>query len=157
MAELNFAIDFAVPPNDVFVFFVPQRMPHWYGVEMDACFEVQGGAPDFVVGQKVRIAGHLGSNAVTLTVVVTAYEWGRLLEWRFQDSYGVKGLQRWELAASASGGTRLTMHDSYEMPSAFGKFFDRVFTRRAVALRDREWLARLQRMVPVPQNATTHT
>jgi uncharacterized protein YndB with AHSA1/START domain len=148
MAKLTFAIDFAVPPNDVFVFFVPQRMPHWYGIEMDACFEVQGGAADFAVGQKVRIAGHLGSHALTLTVVVTAYEWGRLLEWRFQDSYGVKGLQRWELGPSSSGGTRLTMHDSYKMPSAFGRFFDRIFTRRAVALRDRESLARLQRLVP---------
>jgi uncharacterized protein YndB with AHSA1/START domain len=149
MAELTFSIDFTVPPNDVFVFFVPQRMPHWYGVEMDACFEVQGGAPDFAVGQKVRIAGKLGKREMTMTVVVTAYEWGRLLEWRFQDAYGVRGLQRWELAPLASGsGTRLTMRDSYEMPGAFGKFFDRVFTRRAVALRDREWLARLQRMVP---------
>jgi len=155
MAELIFSIDFAVPPKDVFVFFVPQRMPHWYGVEMDACFEVQGGAPDFAVGQKVRIAGHLGSHALALTVVVRAYEWGRLLEWRFQDSYGVKGLQRWELEPSASGsGTRLTMRDSYEMPSAFGRFFDRIFTRRAVALRDRESLARLQRLVP--QNVAAH-
>jgi|ERR1700719_1200330 hypothetical protein len=155
MAELILSIDFAVPPKDVFVFFVPQRMPHWYGVEMDACFEVQGGAPDFAVGQKVRIAGHLGSHALALTVVVTAYEWGRLLEWRFQDSYGVKGLQRWELEPSASGsGTRLTMRDSYEMPSAFGRFFDRIFTRRAVALRDRESLARLQRLVP--QNVAAH-
>jgi hypothetical protein len=148
MAELTFSIDFIAPPNDVFVFFVPQRMPLWYGVEMEACFEVQGGAPDFAVGQKVRIAGHLGSHQLTLTVVVTAYEWGRLLEWRFQDSYGVRGLQQWELAPSASGGTRLTMRDSYEMPSAFGRLFDRVFTRRAVALRDRESLARLQRLVP---------
>ena len=155
MAELILSIDFAVPPKDVFVFFVPQRMPHWYGVEMDACFEVQGGAPDFAVGQKVRIAGHLGSHALALTVVVTAYEWGRLLEWRFQDSYGVKGLQRWELEPSASGsGTRLTMRDSYEIPSAFGRFFDRIFTRRAVALRDRESLARLQRLVP--QNVAAH-
>lgn len=155
MAELIFSIDFAVPPKDVFVFFVPQRMPHWYGVEMDACFEVQGGASDFAVGQKIRIAGHLGSHALALTVVVTAYEWGRLLEWRFQDSYGVKGLQRWELEPSASGsGTRLTMRDSYEMPSAFGRFFDRIFTRRAVALRDRESLARLQRLVP--QNVAAH-
>jgi uncharacterized protein YndB with AHSA1/START domain len=148
MAELTFSIDFIAPPNEVFVFFVPQRMPLWYGVEMEACFEVQGGAPDFAVGQKVRIAGHLGSHQLTLTVVVTAYEWGRLLEWRFEDSYGVRGLQQWELAPSASGGTRLTMRDSYEMPSAFGRLFDRVFTRRAVALRDRESLARLQRLVP---------
>jgi uncharacterized protein YndB with AHSA1/START domain len=149
MAELTFTIDFAVPPNEVFVFFVPQRMPLWYGVEMDACFEVQERAQDFATGQKVRIAGHLGSHALTLTVVVTAYEWGRLLEWRFQDSYGVRGLQRWELAPAASGsGTHLTMRDSYEMPSAFGRFFDRVFTRRAVALRDRAWLARLQQLVP---------
>lgn len=149
MAELTFTIDFAVPPNEVFVFFVPQRMPLWYGVEMGACFEVQGGAPDFAVGQKVRIAGHLGARELTLTVVITACEWGRLLEWRFQDSYGVRGLQRWEIAPAASGsGTRLTMSDSYEMPSAFGRFFDRVLTRHAVALRDRTWLARLQRLVP---------
>ena len=155
MADLTFSIDFAAPPNEVFVFFVPQRMPLWYGVEMDACFEVQGGAVDFAAGQKVRITGHLGSHQLTLTVVVTAYDWGRLLEWRFQDSYGVRGLQRWELVPSASGnGSRLTMRDSYEMPSAFGRFFDRIFTRRAVALRDRESLARLQRLVP--QNVAAH-
>jgi len=29
-------------------------MPYWYGAEMEACIEVQGGASDFAVAQKVR-------------------------------------------------------------------------------------------------------
>jgi hypothetical protein len=149
MADITLSADFAAAPHEIFVFFVPQRMPHWYGAEMDACFEVQGGAPDFAAGQKVRITGKLGRREVTLTVVITAYEWLRLLEWRFQDSYGVRGLQRWELAPSASGsGTRLTMRDQYEMPGAFAKFVDHIFTRHAVTRRDRDWLERLHRLVP---------
>lgn len=148
MADIVLSADFAVAPNEVFVFFVPQRMPLWYGTEMDACFEVQRGASDFAVGQKVRIAGKLGRREVTLTVVITAYEWCRLLEWHFQDSYGVKGSQRWDLAPIASGrGSRLTMRDSYEMPGAFGRFIDRIFTRHAVRRRDESWLARLQSLV----------
>ena len=145
MADLTLSLDIATPRNEIFVFFVPQRMPLWYGTEMNAKFEVQGGAPDFAVGQKVRISGDLGSHEVILTVVITAYEWERLLEWQFQDSYGVRGKQRWELQSTA-GKTQLTMRDSYQMPSAFGRFFDKIFTRFAVAQRDRAWLARLQHL-----------
>jgi len=145
MADLSFSLEIAVPPNEIFVFFVPQRMPLWYGTEMDAKFEVQGGASDFAVGQKVRISGDLGSHEVILTSVITAYEWERLLEWQFQDSYGVRGKQRWELQGVA-GKTQLTMRDSYQMPSAFGRFIDKIFTRFAVVHRDRAWLARLQHL-----------
>jgi hypothetical protein len=145
MADLTFSLSIAAAPNEVFVFFVPQRMPLWYGTEMDARFEVQGGAPDFAAGQKVRITGRLRQYEMTLTVVITAYEWERLLEWRFQDSYGVRGKQRWELQGIA-GKTQLTMRDSYQMPSAFGRLFDKIFTRFAVTQRDRAWLARLQQL-----------
>jgi len=143
MADLTFSLDIAAPPNEIFVFFVPQRMPLWYGTEMDAKFEVQGGASDFAVGQKVHITGRLRQYEMTLTVVINAYEWERLLEWQFQDSYGVRGKQRWELQG-VGGKTQLTMRDSYQMPSAFGRFFDIIFTRFAVTQRDRAWLARLR-------------
>jgi uncharacterized protein YndB with AHSA1/START domain len=145
MASLEFSREFSVPPNEVFVFFVPQRMPLWYGVEMDAHFEVQGGASDFAVGQKVGISGVLQTWDVALTAVITAYQWERLIEWQFQDSYGVRGLQRWELEPIPSG-TRLRMRDSYRMPSTFGRIFDFAFTRYAVRQRDRAWLDRLQRL-----------
>jgi hypothetical protein len=145
MADLTFSLSIAAAPNEVFVFFVPQRMPLWYGTEMDAKFEVQGGAPDFAAGQKVRITGRLRQYEMALTVVITAYEWERLLEWQFQDSYGVRGKQRWELQGIA-GKTQLTMRDSYQMPSAFGRLFDKIFTRFAVTQRDRAWLMRLQQL-----------
>lgn len=143
MADLTLSVEIEVPPKEVFVYFVPQRMPLWYGAEMDCAFEVQGGASEFAVGQKVGIAGKLGRREVTLTAVIAAYGWERLLEWQFQDSYGVRGMQRWELE-NVNGKTRLTMRDSYEMPGALGRFVDRIFTRRAVAARDRAWLARLR-------------
>jgi hypothetical protein len=120
-------------------------MPLWYGTEMNSHFEVQGGAPDFAVGQKVQITGKLGTREVSLTVVITAYRWEKLLEWQFQDSYGVRGLQRWELESTASG-TRLQMRDSYQMPGLSGRLIDAAFTRFAVAQRDRSWLDRLQRL-----------
>jgi|SRR5271163_4066600 len=145
MANLEFSRELSVAPNEVFVFLVPQRMPLWYGVEMNSHFEVQGGASDFAVGQKLRITGDLGNWEVTLTVVITAYEWERLLEWQFQDSYGVRGMQRWELTPMPSG-TRLQMRDSYRLPDLFGRIFDKIFTRFAVAQRDRAWLDRLQRL-----------
>ena len=145
MANLEFTREFSVAPNEVFVFFVPQRMPLWYGVEMDSHFEVQGGASDFAVGQKVKITGVLQTWDVTLTAVITAYTWERVLEWQFQDTYGVRGLQRWELEPVA-GGTRLRMRDSYRMPTVFGRVFDFAFTRFAVSQRDRAWLDRLQRL-----------
>jgi hypothetical protein len=145
MAHLEFFRDFSVAPNEVFVFFVPQRMPLWYGSEMNSHFEVQGGASDFVVGQKVQITGKLGKRDVSLTVVITAYSWEKLLEWQFQDSYGVRGLQRWELESVPSG-TRLRMRDSYQMPGLSGRLIDAAFTRFAAAQRDRSWLDRLQRL-----------
>jgi len=152
MGDVTLSIEIPSPPNEVFVFFVPQRMPLWYGTEMDAHFEVQGGASEFAAGQKVRITGRLARYEVQLTVVITAYEWERLLEWRFQDSYGVKGMQRWELRRVA-GKTRVVMRDVYEMPSRLGRIFDRSFTVRGIRLRDQDWLNRLQRLA-VPKGAS---
>ncbi len=141
MAKLEFSIEIAAPADRVAVFFVPQRMPYWYGPEMEAEFEVQGGAADFAVGQKVRVSGRVGKREVSLTVVVTRFEFGRALEWRFADRFGVKGLQRWEIAPSATG-TR----DEYELPGRLGRLADWLFTRHAVRGRDRDYLARLKRL-----------
>lgn len=145
MADLTFTRDFSVPPKEIFVFFVPQRMPLWYGAETNCRFEVQGGAADFAVGQKVRITGDLHGREMTITVVITAYEWERLLEWEFQDQYGVRGKQRWEFQASGSG-TRLTMTDEAVVPGFIGRLLDRLFTGRAVDMRDRMWLDHLQKL-----------
>jgi Polyketide cyclase / dehydrase and lipid transport len=144
MAHVELATQISTTPNEIFVFFVPQRMPLWYGAEMNAHFEVQGGAPDFAVGQKVRITGKLQQRDVALTVVVTAYQWDHHLEWQFQDSFGVRGMQRWDLQPEGST-TKLTMRDEYQMPTKLGKIVDRLITRRAVKLRDQSWLDRLKR------------
>jgi len=144
MAHVELATQISTTPNEIFVFFVPQRMPLWYGAEMNAHFEVQGGAPDFAVGQKVRITGKLQQRDVALTVVVTAYQWDHHLEWQFQDSFGVRGMQRWDLQPEGST-TKLTMRDEYQMPTKLGKIVDRLITRRAVELRDQSWLDRLKR------------
>jgi hypothetical protein len=144
MAFVELSTQITTTPNEIFVFFVPQRMPLWYGTEMDAHFEVQGGAPDFAVGQKVRITGILRKFELTLTVVVTAYEWESHLEWQFQDSYGIRGMQRWDLQPQ-DGATNVIMSDDYTMPTMLGKFFDRIATKHAVEVRDRSWLYRLKR------------
>ncbi len=81
MAKLEFIVDMAAPPDRVFAFFVPQRMPYWYGAEMESRFEVQRGAAEFAVGLKVRITGRLGRKEVSHTAVVTRHDWGRLLEY----------------------------------------------------------------------------
>jgi hypothetical protein len=145
MAYVELSTAVATTPNEIFVFFVPQRMPLWYGAEMNAHFQVQGGAPDFAVGQKVRITGQLQNFELSLTVVITAYAWDDHLEWQFQDSYGIRGMQRWDLRPEGSA-TKLTMSDDYTMPTRLGKIFDRFATKRAVALRNRSWLQRLKRL-----------
>lgn len=145
MADISLAVEIAAPGNLVFAFFVPQRMPYWYGAETESCFEVQGGAAEFCGGQKVRITGRLGSREVSLTAVIARYEWCRLLEWRFQDSYGVRGLQSWELEPVSSG-TCVRMRDSYVMPGRLGKVADWLLTRHAVACRDRDALTRLKHL-----------
>jgi hypothetical protein len=140
-------------PALVGAFFVPQRMPYWYGPEMDSKFEVLGGAADFAVGQKITISGNLRTYQMTLTVVVTGFEYARFLEWRFQDSYGVKGMQSWRIEAGAANGgssregTMVRMRDEYEHESLLGRILDPVFTRFAVARRDQYWLERLKSLV----------
>ncbi len=145
MAKLELSVEIAAPPDRVAVFFVPQRMVYWYGVEMGAEFEVQNGAADFAVGQKIRIAGQLGTRNVSLTPIVTRYEFGRLLEWRFVDAYGVTGKQCWEIAATQRG-ARVTVQDEYQMPGRLGRVVDLIFTRFAVRRRAREHLLRLKRL-----------
>jgi uncharacterized membrane protein len=151
MARIETSVRIAAPAEIVFAFFVPQRMPHWYGAEMQACLEVQGGAPDFAVAQKVHIAGNLGKREVSHTAVVTALQQARLFEWRFSDRYGVKGLERWELepmnssSVQSAVGTKVRMISDYTMPGFLGKMMDWLMTRHAVARRNENYLARLKR------------
>ncbi len=145
MAKIALTVEIAASPELVGVFFIPQRIPYWYGVELESTMEVQRGAAEFRPGLKVRISGRLAKREVSLTAVVTAYERGRVLEWQFQDSYGVRGLQRWEIEP-ASPGTRVRMRDEYELPGRVGKLVDQLFTRHAVAGRDRRDLARLKQL-----------
>ena len=145
VAKITLTVDIAAPPDRVGVFFVPQRMPYWYGAEMPAELIVLGRPPDFAAGQKVQIRGTLGQRAVSLTAVVTEYAFARTLEWRFQDEYGVRGLQRWEIE-KVGDDSRVRLHDEYELPGAFGRIFDWLVTRHAVAHRDLEDLARLKRL-----------
>ena len=151
MAQIETSVQIAAPAELVFAFFVPQRMPYWYGADMEACLEVQDGASDFAVAQKVRVTGHLGKREVSHTAVITALRQARLFEWRFEDRYGVKGLERWELAPVDAPGaagppkTVVRMRSEYELPGALGKAIDWLVTRHAVARRNRDYLARLKR------------
>ena len=151
MARIETSVEIAAPPNVVFAFFVPQRMPYWYGADMQACFTVQDGASDFAVAQKVQITGNLGKREVSHTAVVTALENARVFEWRFSDRFGVKGLERWELepvAATSSARapkTVVRMRSDYTMPGVLGKAMDWLMTRHAVARRNQDYLARLKR------------
>ena len=155
MARIETTVQIAAPAELVFAFFVPQRMPYWYGADMESCLEVQGGAPDFTVAQKVRVSGHLGKREVSHTAVVTALEVARLFEWRFKDRYGVEGLERWELQragrpsteapVNAAQKTVVHMTSVYTMPGIIGKALDRLLTRHAVARRNQDYLARLKR------------
>jgi uncharacterized membrane protein len=155
MAQIDTSVQIAAPAEVVFAFFVPQRMPYWYGSDMDACLEVQGGASDFAVAQKVRVSGHLGKREVSHTAVVTAVQQARLFEWRFEDRYGVKGLERWELElvdtpssdVTRTGAPRtiVRMRSDYAMPGLLAKAMDWLVTRHAVARRNQNYLARLKR------------
>ena len=151
MARIETSVEIAAPAEVVFAFFVPQRMPYWYGADMQATFYVQGGASDFAVAQKVQITGNLGKREVSHTAVITALQPARLFEWRFSDRYGVKGLERWELervAATPSGRppkTIVHMGSDYTMPGILGKAIDWLMTRHAVERRNRDYLARLKR------------
>lgn len=146
MGQITVSVEIAGPTNLVGAFFIPQRMPYWYGREMDTRFEVQRGADEFEPGLRVRIIGNLAKREVSLYAVVMEYERGRLLEWRFRDSYGVEGSQRWEIV-SAGKGSRVTVRDEYELPGRIGKIWDWLFTRRAVQARDRRDLGFLKRFV----------
>jgi uncharacterized membrane protein len=151
MARIETSVQIAAPVEVVFAFFVPQRMPYWYGADMQACLEVQGGAADFAIAQKIRITGSLGKREVSHTAVVTALQQARVFEWRFRDRYGVQGIERWELeknGASTSEPAQKTlvrMRSDYAMPGLLGKAMDWLVTRHAVARRNQEYLARLKR------------
>jgi|SRR5579871_1359253 len=147
MARVETSVEIAAPAEVVFAFFVPQRMPYWYGSDMQATFDVQG-APDFAVSQKVRVTGSLNGREISHTAVVTALEDARVFEWRFSDRYGVKGLERWELQRAAperSPKTTVRMLSNYTMPGVIGRATDWLMTRHAVARRNREYLTRLKR------------
>ena len=149
MANVALSEPIAVPPEHVFAFFVPQRMPYWYGVEIDSQFEVPGCAAAFAVGSKVNISGSVGGRIVSHTAFVTAFEYPRLLEWRFEDVHGVRGRERWELdrvAGPQGAGTVVRFTTDYVLPGFIGRVVDYLVTRHAVARRSREYLQRLARL-----------
>ena len=152
MAHIETSVQIAAPAELVFAFFVPQRMPYWYGAEMEACIEVQGGASDFAVAQKVRVTGRLGRREVSHTAVVTAFHHLRLFEWRFEDRYGVKGLERWDLErvnappSAAAPQTTVRMRSDYALLGVLGRAMDWLATRHAVARRNQDYLLRLKRL-----------
>jgi uncharacterized membrane protein len=149
MARIETSVEIAAPAELVFAFFVPQRMPYWYGAEMEARFEVPSGASEFAVAQKVRVAGRLGRREVGHTAVVMALQYARVFEWRFEDRYGVKGRERWELQrmdAASAPRTVVRMLSEYKFPGVFGKAMDWLLTRHAVARRNRDYLLRLKRL-----------
>ena len=151
MARIETSVQIAAPAEVVFAFFVPQRMPYWYGADMQACFQLQDGASDFAVAQKVQITGNLRKREVSHTAVVTALQQARLFEWRFRDRYGVVGLERWELerleatSATHRPKTIVRMRSDYNLPGLLGKAMDWLVTRHAVARRNQDYLARLKR------------
>jgi uncharacterized membrane protein len=152
MAQIETSVQIAAHAELVFAFFVPQRMPYWYGAEMEASIEVKGGASDFAVAQKVRVTGRVGRREVSHTAVVTAFHQARLFEWRFEDRYGVKGLERWDLErvnappSAVAPQTVVRMRSDYALPGVLGKVMDRFFTRHAVARRNQDYLLRLKRL-----------
>lgn len=146
MSDLTFTQEIAAPVKVVGAFFVPHRMGAWYGRELDLQFEVQGGAIEFSAGMKVRLTGRVGKEEVSHTAVVTEFERGRVLEWQFQDAYGVRGMQRWQISATGDG-ARVEMRDRYQMPGRLGRLLDWFMTRHAVSRRDRRELGRLKRLV----------
>jgi len=168
MGSLHLDTTIAAPRDRVFVFFVPQRMPLWYAPEMETCFEMPGGESDFRVGQKVKITGHLGKREVSLVAVVQRYDWLRALEWEFQDAYGVRGRQMWEVEESSGGAgkapvpvrfggpgegpvpvlevTRVVMHEWYKFPGRLGRWLDPILMRPSIKSRDRRMLANLKRL-----------
>ena len=139
----------AAPPEDIFIFFVPQRMSHWYGPEMRSSFETQGSGSEFRAGSKVRISGMLAKRTFSHTAVVTAFEKGRLFEWRFEDAFGVRGSERWEterLENSSGIRTMIRFTNEYEIPGRIGRAIDWLLTRHALARRNRDYLDRLARL-----------
>src|ERR1019366_8913223 len=152
MAQIETSVQIAASAELVFAFFVPQRMPYWYGADMEACFEIQGGASDFAVTQKVRVTGHLGKREVSHTAVVTVFQQARIFEWRFEDRYGVEGKERWELepvdapSSANAPGTVVRMRSEYTMPGLLAKAMDWLVTRHAVTRRNQDDLARLRRL-----------
>jgi uncharacterized protein YndB with AHSA1/START domain len=145
MGTLHLETRIAAPRDRVFVFFVPQRMPLWYAPEMETCFEIAGAESDFRVGQKVRITGHLGKREVSLVAVVQRYDWLRALEWEFQDAYGVRGRQTWEVDDSP-GATRVVMREWYTFPGRLGRWLDPILMRPSIRARDRRMLVNLKRL-----------
>jgi hypothetical protein len=122
-------------------------MTYWYGAEMDSHFDVQCGAAEFSPGMKIRISGKLGNKQLSHIVVVTAFERARLLEWQFQDAYGVRGRERWELEPLPGGRTSLRFTNEYEFPGRFARAVSRLLTRHSIARRNRDYLARLARLI----------
>lgn len=107
-------------------------------------FEVSGGCAEFQVAQKVRITGTIARKEVAHTAVVTRWEWPMVFEWRFEDAYGVRGTERWEVEPTVTG-ARVTMRSEYAIPGRIGRFVDWIVTRHAVARRNKEYLARLKK------------
>jgi len=149
MTHIETQTEIRVPPRHLFAFFVPQRMGYWYGPEAQTQFEVSDGSAEFGVAQKVRVSGRIASREVAHTVVVTECRWADVLEWRFEDRTGLRGIERWDFQATeidGAPGTLLRMRSDYKVTGIVARAANWMITRHAVARRNREYLARLKRL-----------
>ena len=149
MSRLEATQEIAQPPRVLFAFFVPQRLGYWYGAEMQAEIEVSDEKDEFAAGQKVRLSGKLAGKIISHTAVITECRWGQVFEWRFMDAYGVRGTERWEfeeIQTRSAIGTRVRMINDYAVAGFFAGIVDKLLTRRSLARRNKDYLARLKRL-----------
>jgi hypothetical protein len=70
-------------------------------------------------------------------------------EWRFEDAYGVRGSERWEmerLKNSSGARTMIRFTNDCEIPGRFDRVIDWLLTRHALARRNRDYLNELARL-----------
>lgn len=152
MGRIEHATKIRATPEEVFMYFAPDRLPLWLTAEAGTRLELEHlSAGELGKGSMVRVSGKAWKHDLSYDARIIEYAPPTRLVWRVLRGAPAATVV-WELEAQADG-TLVRIIDDYQLPGGLlGRVLDRLLIRRQVGKKDAQTLAMLKQTVEAPSS-----